>query len=275
MDVNKILRKTGKILIYIFIIAVFFVPFYWMLLTAIKSVGETLKFPPTFWVKNPQWNNFSYAFNAIPFLKYIINSVIVTGAIIACQLVTVVPAAYAFARFHFKGKNFLFALAMVTMMIPGQMIFLPLFLMFSKWGLINDFWSLILPSATSAFGIFMLRQTFMQVPEELIEAARLDNASEFKIIYKIMLPIAKPTVVALILLAFIGSWNDYFWPLVMTTNDDVRTLAVGIVSLSKVDSGVVYHTLMAGNTMLMAPIFIIYAIAQEQMIKAFTYLGDK
>lgn len=275
MEKDKIINKTIRILIYVLLIAVFFIPFYWMLLTAIKTVGETLKFPPTFWVKNPQWNNFSYAFNAIPFLKYLINSVIVTVAIIACQLLTVVPAAYAFARYQFKGKNFLFALAMVTMMIPGQMIFLPLFLMFSKWGLINNFWSLILPSATSAFGIFMLRQTFMQVPEELIEAARLDHASEFQIIYNIMLPIAKPTVVALILLAFIGSWNDYFWPLVMTTNDKVRTLAVGIVSLSKVDSGVVYHTLMAGNAMLIAPIFIVYAIAQEQMIKAFTYLGDK
>lgn len=275
MEIKTLINKTGRGIIYALIIAIFFIPFYWMILTSIKSIGETLQFPPTFWVSDPQWVNFKAAFNSIPFLKYTINSLIVTSAIIICQLLTVVPAAYAFARYNFKYKNILFGLAMVTMMIPGQMIFLPLFLMFSKWGLINSYWSLILPSATSAFGIFMLRQTFMQVPEELIEAARLDNASEFKIIYKIMLPIAKPTVVALILLAFIGSWNDYFWPLVMTTKDDVRTLAVGIVSLSKVDSGVVYHTLMAGTTMLIAPVFILYFFAQKQMIKAFTYMGDK
>jgi sn-glycerol 3-phosphate transport system permease protein len=271
----KSIKKLIRWIFYVLLIAIFFIPFYWMILTSVKTVGETLQFPPTFWVSDMQWVNFKTAFEKVPILKYTINSIIVTTGIIVCQLVTVVPAAYAFARYNFKGKNILFTLAMITMMIPGQLIFLPLFLMFSKFSLINSYWSLILPSATSAFGIFMLRQTFMQVPEELIEAARLDMASEFKIIYKVMLPIAKPTMVTLVLLAFIGSWNDYFWPLVMTTNDTVRTLAVGIVSLSKVDSGVIYHILMAGNVILIAPIFVVYAIAQKQMIKAFTYTGEK
>jgi sn-glycerol 3-phosphate transport system permease protein len=141
--------------------------------------------------------------------------------------------------------------------------------------MINTYWSLILPFASSAFGIFMLRQTFKQVPQELIEAARLDKSSELKIILKIMLPIARPTVVPLALLTFIGTWNDYFWPLVMTTNDTVRTLPVGIVSLRLVESGINYHTVMAGNVILIIPILIVYVIAQQHIIKAFTYMGEK
>ncbi|MFQ9697434.1 MAG: carbohydrate ABC transporter permease, partial [Zhenhengia sp.] len=146
---------------------------------------------------------------------------------------------------------------------------------FSNMGLINKLPSLILPFASSAFGIFMLRQTFKQVPKELIEAAKLDKAGEFKIITKIMLPLARPTLTTLALLTFISTWNDYFWPLTLTTNDSVRTLPVGIASLRQIESGVNYHILMAGNVMLVIPILIAFLFAQKQIIKAFTYLGDK
>lgn len=275
MIVRKIITRTLKLILNLLIILIFFIPFYWMVLTAIKSLGETLLFPPTFFVKSPHFENFKNAYQAIPFFKYTINSLIVTGGTLVCQFLTVIPAAYAFARYQFRFRNFLFGITLATMMIPGQLIFLPIFLLFSKWGLINSFWSLILPGASSAFGIFMLRQTFKQVPEELIEAARLDKSSELKIILKIMLPIAMPTVVTLALLTFIGTWNDYFWPLVMTTNDTVRTLPVGIVSLRMVESGISYHTVMAGNVILIIPIFIVYFLAQGQIMKAFTYVGEK
>lgn len=275
MNAKKFMVGISKTVLNGFILLIFFVPFYWMLLTAIKSLGETMLFPPTFYVKSPHFENFKKAYDSIPFLKFTMNSIIVTGGTLLCQFLTVIPAAYAFARYQFRFKNFFFGITLVTMMIPGQLVFLPIFLLFSKWGLINSYWSLILPSATSAFGIFMLRQTFKQVPEELIEAARLDKSSELKIIFKIMLPIARPTVVTLGLLTFIGTWNDYFWPLVMTTNDTVRTLPVGIVSLRMVESGISYHTVMAGNVILIIPILIVYFLAQGQIIKAFTYMGEK
>jgi len=147
--------------------------------------------------------------------------------------------------------------------------------MFSGMGLINSYVSLILPSASSAFAIFMLRQTFKQVPSELIEAARLDKAGELKIMLRIMLPIAKPTIITLGLITFISSWNDYFWPFVLTTNNAVRTLAVGITSLQQTEGTLNYHTLMAGNALLIAPVLIVFFFAQKQIIKAFTYLGDK
>ncbi|MBE5962197.1 MAG: carbohydrate ABC transporter permease [Lachnospiraceae bacterium] len=275
MKTKKAVVFSVKTLVNMLILLIFFVPFYWMVLTAIKSLGETMLFPPSFFVKSPKWENFINAYQAIPFLKFLKNSMIVTAGTMACQFVTIIPAAYAFARYEFPGKKLFFGITLATMMIPGQLVFLPIFLLFSKWGMINSYWSLILPSATSAFGIFMLRQTFKQVPEELIEAAKLDRTSEWKIIFKIMLPIARPTVVTLGLLTFIGTWNDYFWPLVMTTNDTVRTLPVGIASLRMVESGISYHTVMAGNVILIIPILIVYFLAQGQIIKAFTYMGEK
>lgn len=264
-----------KVIVDVCLFLLFFLPFYWMALTAIKTLGETLQFPPKFWVSHPQWINFSKAFLAIPFWRYIKNSIIVTLGTLIIQFVTVIPAAYAFARYEFKGKKISFAIILITMMVPAQLIFLPVFLLISKMGMVNTYWSLILPQATSAFGIFMLRQSFMQIPEDLIEAARLDKASELKIIYKIMMPIARPTVVTLAMLTFIGTWNDYFWPMVLTTNDVVRTLPVGITSLRAVDGGVAHNIVMAGNIILLLPILIVYLIAQKQIIKGFTYMGVK
>ena len=154
-------------------------------------------------------------------------------------------------------------------------MFLPLFILFAQWGMINTYWSLILPFATSAFNIFMLRQNFNQMPQELVEAARLDGASEIKIVVKLFLPMAKATLVTCALLTFINTWNDYFWPLVLTTNDTVRTLPVGVASMRASESGINYQILMAANVVLTLPIMIVYLFANKHIIKAFTYIGDK
>lgn len=267
----------GRLLVSLLILLVYFVPFYWMALTAIKSNGEMLRFPPTFWTARPSWENFAAAFGAFPFWKYLWNSVFVSGAIILCQVFTVVPAAYAFARYSFKGRGVLFGLTLASVMIPPQLVFLPVFLLMNRFGLINRYASLILPQAASAFGIFMLRQTFRQVPEEILEAARMDKASEFSIIARIMIPIAMPTISALGLITFIGTWNDYFWPLVLTTNEAVRTLPVGVASLKLLDGGISipYNVVMAGNLILIVPVLLVYIIAQQRITKAFTYMGEK
>lgn len=171
----KPIRYTARWIVSIAILLVFFVPVYWMLLTAIKTMGQCYQTPPSFWVSSPVWENFQRALSAIPFWSMLKNSIIVTLGVLLCQCITVIPAAYAFARLRFKGQNVLFGITLTTMMIPAQLIFLPVFLMFSSMGLINSYASLILPHATSAFAIFMLRQTFKQVPEELVEPARLDK----------------------------------------------------------------------------------------------------
>lgn len=259
------------------VLALFVVPFYWMILTAIKSKGQTLSFPPAFWVASPRWENFGTAFAAFPFLRYLGNSLVVSASIMAAQALTVIPAAYAFARYSFRGKGLLFGMILASVMIPAQLVFLPVFIAMSRLGLLNTYASLILPQATSAFGIFMLRQTFRQVPDEILEAARLDKAGEARIIARIMLPIAGPTLAALALLTFISTWNDYFWPLVLTTTEAVRTLPLGVASLRLLESGISipYHIVMAGNLMLILPILVVFIVAQKRIIQAFTYMGDK
>ena len=273
--ISKISKNFFTIIISLAVFLIFFFPFFWMLITSVKSLGEIMIFPPTLIPETIHLENYVRAFNSMAFLKYLGNSCIVTFSVLVLQMVTVVPAAYAFSQYKFKGRNILFALTLITMMIPSQLVFLPLFILFSKLGLINTYASLILPFATSAFGIFMLRQTFNQMPKELIEAAKMDKASEWKIIYKLFLPMAKPTLVTMALLTFIVTWNDYFWPLVMTTNDMVRTLPVGVASLRNLETGINYDVLMASNIMLTLPIIAVYFVAHKQIIKAFTYLGDK
>jgi sn-glycerol 3-phosphate transport system permease protein len=269
------LPGTGlRIIISVLLIIIFLMPFYWMILTAFKTLGEVLAMPPKFWVDSLQWQNFRDAFTRIDFLHYTRNSLIITLGTMIGQVFVVVPAAYAFARYQFKGKNALFGIVLATMMIPGQLIFLPIFVMFAKSGLLNTYVSLIVPFIASGTAIFMLRQTFMQVPDSQLEAARLDNAGEFKIIYTIMMPAAVPTLSTLALLTFIGTWNSYFFPLVWTTTDSVRTLPLGIQKLQDVE-GLSPQIVMAGNMMLIVPILLVFLIARKQIIKAFTYMGVK
>ncbi len=275
MSFRHFSTKVFRTIINTLLILIFFFPFYWMVVTSFKTLGATVLFPPELIPSSIQVQSYIDAFHAIPFLHFLVNSLIVTFSVLILQTITIVPAAYAFARYSFKGKRILFGIAMLSMMIPAQLTFLPLFIMFSKFGMINSYVSLILPFASSAFGVFMLRQTFKQVPSELIEAARLDHASEFRMIYKIFLPFAKPTLVTLGMLAFISTWNDYFWPLVLTTSDAVRTLPVGIASLRNIESGIYYNTMMAGNIMLILPIIVVFLYAQKQIIRAFTYIGGK
>ena len=267
--------RIGRWAVNILLVLVFFVPFFWMVSSSLKTLGETMQFPPTLLPGEPQWSNYDGAISSIPFGKYLLNSVIVTLAVLALQTVTVVPAAYAFSQYRFRGRGLLFGATLVTMMVPAQLVFLPLFVLFAKMQMINTYWSLILPFATSAFNIFMLRQTFNQRPAELIEAARLDGASELKIIVRLFLPMAKATLVTCALLTFISTWNDYFWPLVLTTNDAVRTLPVGVASMRASESGINYHLLMAANVLLCLPIMVVYLFANKHIIKAFSYIGDK
>lgn len=275
MKTFKYVRNIPGLLAGLLICAVFVTPFLWMASTSFKSLSETLKFPPKWLPDTILWGNYAEAWNSGPFLQYTLNSLIVVAGILLLQFLTIIPAAYAFARYRFRGSNLLFALTLITLMIPTQLIFLPVYLQFSAWGMANTILSLILPFSSSALGIFMLRQAFKQVPEELLEAARLDYASEWRVIRKIMIPMAKPTLATFALLSFISHWNDYFWPLVMTNTADIRTLPVGIAYIREAEGAVNWNVLMAGNMMLVAPILVVFLIARKYIIKAFVYFGVK
>lgn len=271
MRVGRFTLKTLEWILLVAVSLLFVFPFLWMFLTSFKTLPEVFLFPPTLLPESWQFDNFRVAWQSGPFITYVINSFLVAAGILALQLLTGVPAAYAFARYQFPGRELLFGLTLVALMIPPQVIFLPIYVQMSHWGLVNTLWSLILPYGASAFGIFLLRQSFMQVPEEVIEAARLDNASEWKIMWRIMVPLAKPVLVTFGLFSFIYHWNDYFWPLIMTNSDEVRTLPIGISMLKAVEGGKMWNVIMAGNMILVLPILTIFFFAQRQIIHAFIY----
>ncbi|GIO34811.1 sugar ABC transporter permease [Paenibacillus albilobatus] len=271
---NLILR-VANVAGLLLLVLIFALPFVWMLSTSLKTLPETMIFPPEWIPRHPVWKNYADAWHTGPFLHYITNSVIISVSILILQMLTIIPASYAFARYKFAGSGFLFSVVMVTLMIPSQLIFLPVYLELSTFKLLNTHLGLILPFASSAFGIFLLRQAFRQISDELIEAARLDQAKEWKIIVRIMVPMVKPVLVTFALFSFIAHWNDYFWPLVMTTNETARTLPIGIAKIREVEGVGTWNILMAGNLILVAPILVVFFLSQRQIIKAFVYNGVK
>ncbi|MCJ8014664.1 carbohydrate ABC transporter permease [Paenibacillus sp. KQZ6P-2] len=267
----RLLNAAGLLLL----ILIFALPFVWMLSTSLKTLPETMIFPPEWIPHHPVWRNYIDAWKTGPFLHYLTNSVIISVSILILQMLTIIPASYAFARYKFVGSGFLFGVVMVTLMIPNQLIFLPVYLELSAFKLLNTHLGLILPFASSAFGIFLLRQAFRQISDELLEAARLDQAAEWKIIVRIMVPMVKPVLVTFALFSFIAHWNDYFWPLVMTTNEVARTLPIGIAKIREVEGVGTWNILMAGNMILVTPILIVFFLSQRNIIKAFVYNGVK
>ena len=238
-----VIRKTGHILnvcLKLCIIVVIAFPFYWMVSTSLKDYTEALQFPPTLFPKTVHWENYTHVFEIVPIGLYFRNSVVVSLLVLVLQYLIIVPAAYSFARHEYFGKNLFFGIVLLGLMIPQQITFLPVYFMFSKMRLLKTFIPLVLPFISNPFGIFMLRQYFMQIPQEVIEAARLDDAGNMKIMFKVMMPMAKPALITIGLLSFISTWNSYFWPLIMTSSETFRTLPVGIAALKKIRNSFVY-----------------------------------
>lgn len=265
--INNLL-KVGVVLFFLF-------PFYWMVITSFKPYLESIQFPPTLWPQNFTLESYVTVFQGMNLLNYAKNSALVTGSIILLQMLVMIPAAYVFAKYDFRGKKLMFALVLAALMIPGQVTFITVYFMMAKWRLLLTLLPQILPFATNAFGIFLLRQSFMQVPEEIIESARLDNASEVKIMCKIMLPMSMSTLITVLLFSFISHWNSYFWPLVMTDSDKVRPLTIAIEQLKNLEFGINWSSIMAGNVILVIPILIIFIFASGKIVKSFTYRGVK
>jgi sn-glycerol 3-phosphate transport system permease protein len=250
-------------------------PFAWMVLTAFKPYDETIVYPPTFLPKDWVLEGLLSTFRLIDLGLYLKNSLVISCSILVFQFLIIIPAAYGFARCKFYFKNFLFGIVLLGFMIPQQLTFIPVYLLFSRLGILQSYLPLVLPFAANAFGIFLLRQYFMQIPEEIIQAAKLDDAGELRIILRIMIPMAKTVLFAIGLLSFISSWNSYFWPLIMTTRETFRPLPIGVAMLTSAENGRRWHIMMAGNLFLVVPILGVYLIANKQIREAFTYSGIK
>ena len=274
LDLNSA-KSVLEMILKTVVLMIFIVPFLWMISTSLQTFEETMAFPPTLVPAWPQWVNFADAMKSGPFLTYGRNSVIITLSIIAIQMLVMIPAAYAFAKYKFRGKNVLFGMVLLAFMIPGQVTFIPVYLMMADWGIGRTLLPQIIPFMTNAFGIFLLRQYFMQIPEEILEAAKLDNASEFKVVRSIMIPMSKSALATIALFSFVSHWNDYFWPLIMTDSASIRPLTIGIAMLRMTEGISNWNIIMAGNVVLVVPILIVYIFCSKQIVKAFVYSGIK
>jgi multiple sugar transport system permease protein len=256
--------------------ALMLLPFAWMILTSVKPPNEIFLtefrlLPETWWV----WQNYSKVFTDVPMLRFLANGVLVCAAIVAIQLCVAVPAAYALAKIRFRGREALFGLILVSLLIPMQVPSIPLYLVFARTGLTDSYAGLILPFAISSFGIFMLRQFFKSFPQEVIEAARLDGFSELAIAWRIVLPSAWPAVSAFAVFSAIAHWNDLYWPLIVITQPDLATPPLGIVFFRNQESGDDFGALMAGATVVSVPLIIAFLFAQRSFVRGVTATGIK
>ena len=250
-------------------------PYLWMLSTSLKDLPSVTQFPPTLLPHPPRWDNYAKAWSSGPFLHYAMNNVIQTLGILVLQLFFGCLAGYGFSKTRFRGRDACFLVVIACLVVPPQVRFIPLYMLFSKVGLLNTYASLILPYAVSALGTFLIREAFMQISDDIVDAARVDGAGVLTIIFRIMAPIARPTLVAFSLFSVVYHWNDFFWPLVMTTNEAVRTLPIGVAMLREEGTGARWHIIMAGSMFVVAPVLLVFAVAQRHIIRAFTFTSLK
>ncbi|MFA6891617.1 MAG: carbohydrate ABC transporter permease, partial [Sphaerochaetaceae bacterium] len=222
-------RRAISVLQWVLAIAVTvvaFFPIYWMLITSVKSQEEVLLLQPTFWPKEFHFENYANVMHKVKFAKYYVNTVIMTAGILVCQIITGVFAAYGFSKGQFKGKNALFMVVLGALMIPLQVTFIPIYVMFAHWHLTDTYLGLILPEAVSPYYIFMLRQTFMSIDDSYIDAARIDGVGKVGIITRILVPMCRSTLFTVTLVTFTSGWNSYFWPKIIAKEESHRVLTV-------------------------------------------------
>ncbi|WP_025724377.1 carbohydrate ABC transporter permease [Acholeplasma granularum] len=272
MKVKKRIQYILKIINYLLILLVgvsFIYPFVWMFIMSVRSQAEAILFDAGLWVNEFHWNNYLEAWNRAKFSTYLGNSITYAVLVMGLQYIFIVPAAYAFARMKFKGNKLLFAIKQLGMMLPAEATLIPVYFFYSKLGLVDTWTGLVLPSLISMFGIYMFTNQFKTIPQEIIDSARMDKAKNRTIMLRIMVPMIFPVFITHLLLTFISNWNDYYWVLVMTNSEALKTLPVAVRGLLKAD-GIVppWHIVMAGNMMQLAPILVMYILANSQMKRA-------
>ncbi len=251
-------------------------PFAVMVSTSLKPASEIFSVNFQWWPStSAAIDNYTAALTQAPMGLYLFNGVVVTLAIFLLQALVALPAAYALAKLRFVGRDAAFGLVVFCLLIPYHAIAIPLFVLLHTLGLLNGYAALILPFTISAFGIFLMRQFFLGVPDDLVDAARLDGLSEFAIVWRVMLPSAIPALTAFAIFSVIGHWNDYFWPLVAVSDDRYFTPPLGIVAFRNAEAGNDYGPLMAAATIVVLPLVAFFLLAQRRFIEGIGFSGVK
>ena len=272
--VRTFLSRAVVYFIAIFVALTVIFPLIWILLTAFKSLPETYIWPPTLLPANWRFDSFSQLFQVVPFARFFLNSVLVSLPICILNLLFCSLAGYVFAKFQFPGKSILFIIVLATIMIPFQVTMIPAFSILVELGWNNSFLGLIVPGMVGAFGIFLMRQFMMSIPTELIEAARIDGAGEFRIYTQIIIPSSKPAFAALAIFTFLESWNSFLWPLIVIDTPQMRTLPLGL-ALLKTQFISQWPLIMAATLLSSLPVILIYIIFQRQFIRGILLTGLK
>ena len=251
-------------------------PFAWMVLTSLKPQAEILvaelHFLPTRWAAV---ENYGMAMTRVPMLRFLVNGVVVTAAIFVLQVLVNLPCAYALAKLRFRGRGALFAAILLCLLIPHHATAIPIYILFHQIGILDSYSALVLPFTISVFGIFLMRQFFMTVPNDLIDAARIDGLGEFGIVWRIMLPTAIPALIAFAIFSVVAHWNDYFWPLIVVGSEELYTPPLGVAFFRLNDQGTEYGPLMAAATIVILPLVAAFLMAQRRFIEGITFTGMK
>lgn len=270
-------QRLLKAFVYVFLIIgsfIMVVPFVWMVVTSFKPLDEINTYPPSFFIRRPTFAAYLELFSIIPMGRYFMNSLIVTSAITLANIFFCSLAGYAFAKHRFFGRDKLFLLLVGSMMIPWQVNLIPSFVIIKKFGWLNSFYGLIIPAMSGAFGIFLMRQFIMNIPDDLIDAAKIDGCSEFTIYRKVILPLIQPALASLAIFTFMGQWNNFVWPLVVIYSSKMRTIPLALSVLNG-QFGTNFAMVMAGAVIATLPVLIVFIAFQKYFIKGIALTGLK
>lgn len=271
---GRLLNGTALHLLLVAVAASTLLPFFWMLSTSFKSGGGIFTYPPEWIPSQPTLEWYVRLMKEINFGLHFWNSLIVSVCITAVSLFLNSLAGYAFAKHRFRGRDKLFSLLLATMMVPGQVTMIPVFLLLKNLGLLNTFAGLIVPVCVNVFGIFLIRQFMMSIPNDLIESARIDGCSEFRIYWSVVLPLCRPVLATLGIFTFMGSWNDFLWPLIVMVREDGYTLPVALANLNG-QHPTSFGLLMAAAVVVVVPVIAVFLAAQKHVIQGIATSGLK
>ena len=292
VDTIKRADRIGHIItttiVYILLIALALIvifPFYWMIITSLKSNSEVEQINQTFFPSIVMWSNYVYVFDSFDFLKYMKNTIVVAIFSTAGTLITTIFAAFAFARLKFKGREPLFLVFLMTMMIPGEMMVISNYITVAAFGWIGTgqtltkaYLAMIVPFLVSVFHIYLLRQNFKQTPNELYLAAKVDGKSDWKFLWRVMVPLAAPTLISITILKFMGTWNSYVWPNLVTNSDDFRLISNGLRGSSFTDADIgktSYGYQMAATVLVTVPLFLLFVFFRKYIMRGVGRAGIK
>jgi multiple sugar transport system permease protein len=275
-EARRMMTEALRHLVLLAGAAAMLAPFVVMLAISLKPPGEV--FAPVFTLLPEQWHaweNYRDAFTKVPLARFLLNGFIVTFAIFAVQAATALPMAYALAKLRWAGRDASFVMVMLALLVPPQVPAIPLYIAFWQAGILDSYAAIILPSTISVFGIFLMRQFFRTVPDDLIAAARMDGMGEFGITWRIMLPTALPALAAFACLSFIWNWNEFFWPFIAIQSEHLATPPLGIAFFSNAEAGTNWGPLMAAATVVTAPLALAFLLAQRAFVRGVTMTGIK